>query len=546
MAEPDPKATLPAMLAHSVAIRGGNDAVVMAGETLSYDDLDRRTARMARALLAIGAGKGTRIALLAPDGIPWLTTFFAGMRIGAIVATVSTLATPSELAHILRHSDCQILIGARRFLRHDYARKLAAGLPGLADGKAEALRLPGAPYLRSIWLDDPDGLGWARSIDDLNARADAPDAPDATLLAEIEKEVVPSDDAVIIYTSGSTSLPKAVVHSQRSLATHTRVLAEQFVMDDRTRVMSLLPLFWIGGLTGAIEVLSVGGSLVYPDSPETEAALDTIQRFGVNQVNNWGPQHGRLREAAVARGIDVERINGYAPPRDKLGTIIPPHRRATLLGMTESLGPHSCEPFDTALPEDKAGAAGRATGDYERRAIDPETDEEVELGKVGVLQLRGGALMTGFYKADRRDVFTRDGFYQTDDLVSFDKDGYLYFHGRQGDMLKTGGANVSRLEVQAALNGLPEVDLPIVVGLPDPEAGQLVVAAVVPTDGAHPTEQSLRAQLRETLASYKIPRRIVFLSSHDVQWTPSNKIKLAEMSALIAERIADTPAATVD
>jgi acyl-CoA synthetase (AMP-forming)/AMP-acid ligase II len=99
------------------------------------------------------------------------------------------------------------------------------------------------------------------------------------------------------------------------------------------------------------------------------------------------------------------------------------------------------------------------------------------------------------------------------------------------------GANVSRLEVQAALASLPEVDLPIVVGLPDAEVGQLVVAAVVPADGTQPTEDSLKAQLRETLSSYKIPRRIVMISPDDVQWTPSNKVKLVEMAELIARRI---------
>lgn len=538
MSGSESKATIAAMLAQNAATWGDRDAVVTAGETISHAELDRRSATMARALLAIGAGKGTRIALLAPDGILWLTSLFAGLRIGALVATVSTLATPGELAHIVRHSDCQILIGARRFLRHDYAQKLTTGLPGLADGTAEALRLPAAPYLRSIWLDDAKGLGWARPVADLIARADAPDAPDAMLFAEIEKEVVPADDAVIIYTSGSTSLPKAVVHNQRGLVTHARVMAEHFVISDRTRLMSLLPLFWVGGLTGALQLLSVGGTLVYPASPETEVALDTIERFGVTHVNNWGPQHNRLRDAAAARGIDVDRIAGYMPRRDRRGEIIPLPRQATLLGMTETLGPHSSEPFDTALPEDKAGASGRATSDYERRAVDPETGAEVALGEVGVLQLRGGSLMSGFYKVDRGRVFTRDGFYQTDDLVSLDADGYLYFRGRQGDMFKTSGANVSRLEVQAALNELAEVDLPIVVGLPDPEAGQLVVAAVVPAAGAQPSEQSLKAQLRDRLASYKIPRRIVFIAAEDVQWTPSNKVKMAEMTRLVAERLA--------
>jgi acyl-CoA synthetase (AMP-forming)/AMP-acid ligase II len=217
--------TIPALLARTVAEHGKSDAILMNRDAVTYEELDRRTAKMARALLAIGAGKGTHIALMAPDGILWLTTFLAATRIGAFVAVVSTLATPPELAHILRNSDAQILIGVRRFLRHEYAQTLAAAIPGLADGKAESLRLGGAPYLRSIWLDDPDGLSWARSIDDLIARADAPDAPDDALLAEIEKEVTPWDDAVIIYTSGSTSLPRRwCIASGRSRCTSARSL----------------------------------------------------------------------------------------------------------------------------------------------------------------------------------------------------------------------------------------------------------------------------------------------------------------------------------
>src|ERR1700727_573183 len=140
--------TVGAVLRRSVAANPAHDAIATCAETLSYQALDERSATMARALVAIGAGKGTRIALMAPDGILWLTTFLAACRIGALVPAFSTLATPSELAHLLRNSDAQILIGVRRFLRHDYSQTLAAAIPGLADGKAESLRLAGAPYLR--------------------------------------------------------------------------------------------------------------------------------------------------------------------------------------------------------------------------------------------------------------------------------------------------------------------------------------------------------------------------------------------------------------
>lgn len=531
------ESTFPRLFGKVVASNRSKDAVVTSGETLSYDELDRRSARLARALLASGAGKGTRIAMMAPDGTLWITAFAACLRIGALVSAVSTLCTPPELAHILRNSDTQIFLGVRRFLRHDYAKTLTAALPGLADGKAEALRLPGAPYLRSIWLDDADGLGWARSIDELLARADAEDAADAALLAAVEQEVAPSDDAVIVYTSGSTSLPKAVVHSQWTIARHPQELAKYFLIRPSDRMMPTLPAFWLGGMAMALEVLSQGATLVYPDSPETNDVLDAIERHKVNRVNSWGDMLVKLREAAVARGIDVDRIVGLGVFRDERGEPIPPQLQVNMLGMSETFAPHSAEPLDARLPDDKAGSSGRTVNNYERRIVDPETGEEVPPGEVGELQIRGGGLMTGFYKVERSKVFTLDGFYPTGDLVRIDPDGYLYFVARRGDMIKTKAANVSRLEVEAAMRALPDVDLPLVVGLPDPELGQMVAAAVVPAAGSSPTEETIRAALRETLSSYKVPRRIVFIGHEDVPRTATGKLKLFELAELVSSRI---------
>ena len=532
-----PASTLPGLLAEVVAARGEHDAIVTLRETLSYDELDRRAARMARAFLAVGAGKGARIALMAPDGVLWMTAFLAGLRIGALVTAVSTLSTPTELAHILRNSDTQFFVGVRRFLNHDYVATLTAAFPALAGAGADALRIAAVPHLRSIWLDDARGLGWARSIEDLIARAEAPGAPDAALLAAVEREVAPGDDAVIVYTSGSTALPKAVVHTQWNLTRQPPELAKLFLLQSSDRMLPHLPAFWLGGMAMALEVLSVGGALVYPESPDLQDVLDTIEKCRVNRVNSWGDLLVKLREAATARGIDVDKIVGLGPFRDARGELIPQPLQSNMLGMSETFAVHSGEPLDVRLPEAKAGASGRAFHGYERRVVDPETGVEVPFGEVGELYVRGGALMSGFYKVDRRKVFTPDGFYPTGDLVRIDADGYLYFVARRGDMIKTRAANVSRLEVEAALAALPEVALPIVVGLSDPELGQRVVAAVVPAEGAAPSEEGLKKALRERLSSYKIPRQIVFVSHADVPRTSTGKLKLFELSKMIEGRL---------
>ncbi len=525
--------TIPALLRRSVERRPLGEAIVTIEERLTYADLDARTERMARALLAEGAGKGTRVALLAPDGILWLTAFLAASRIGALVVAISTLVMGPELAHILRHSDAQILIGVRKFLRHDYALRLESAFLDLPAHRGGPLYLNDAPYLRSIWLDDAADLGWASSHAELLERR----APGHDLLTNIERQVAPSDEVVIIYTSGSSAAPKAVVHVHRAAALHTQMLAGHFRFVPSDRLMPLLPLFWIGGLTMALEVIGTGATLVYPMSPEPADLVAAIRTLQVNRVNSWGAQLEKLRAALTRHGIDPGTLTGVAPQRTDEGIVIPPDRTANMLGMSESFGPHSSEPLGTLLPEGKRGASGRATSDYERRVVNPATGEILGAGLPGELQLRNGGLMKGYYKMDPDRVFTPDGFFPTGDTVRIDEDGYLYFMGRHGDMLKTAGANVSRLEVEAALRQLPGVAQPVVVGLPDDEAGQIVVAAVVSLEGSSVTEASLQTGLRELLSSYKIPRRIVFITADEIPWTASQKIKLSEVGALIAARL---------
>jgi acyl-CoA synthetase (AMP-forming)/AMP-acid ligase II len=527
------EATIPAMLARLSETRGTHEAIVMAAGSVTYAELDARSARLARALLTIGAGKGARIALLAPDGVFWATAFLAALRIGGLITCVSTLCTPRELAHILRNSDTQIILSARRFLSHDYAATLEAAFPAIADCQPEGIWLEDAPFLRSVWLDDAEGVPWACSNDELSSRADT---VTPALLAAAEAQVAPSDEAVIVYTSGSTSQPKAVVHNQRTITRHPPELARLFLIKPEDRMLPMLPAFWLGGMAMFFQVLSQGATLVYPASPDLEVLVDTIKRFRVNRLNGWGDGLARLRKLAPERGIDIDTIVGLGHFRDSGGALIPPEYQSGMLGMSETFASHSAEPLDHRMPDDKPWACGRPVGGCERRVVDPETGVEVPAGEIGELQLRGGALMSGMYKRLRSEVFTADGFYPTGDLVRIDPDDCLYFIARRNDMIKTRAANVSRLEVEVSLKELPEVETAVVTGLPDEEFGQVVAAAVVPTAGASPSEDSLREALREALSSYKVPRRIVFISESEIPRTATGKLKLHELGALIADR----------
>lgn len=537
MAQTEPPSTIPSLLASVTAQRGSHDAIAMLDETIDYAELSKRSARMARALLAAGAGKGARIALLAQDGIFWSTTFLAALRIGAVITVVSTLCSPKELAHILRHSDIQFFISARSFLNHDYGEKLQAAFPSIADAEPGRLFLPEAPYLRSVWIEDATGLPWAQPIDALLALADAPGAPTAELLSAAEDQVKPADEAVIVYTSGSTSLPKAVMHTQWNISRHPPELAKLFLIQPSDRMLPMLPAFWLGGMSIFFQILSQGATLIYPPSPDFADLLETIEKLQVDRLNGWGDGLFKLRDAATARGIDVDAIVGLGPFRDKAGELIPPELCSNMLGMSETFAPHSAEPLDFRLPDDKPGATGRPVNHYERRIVDPESGAEMPVGEIGELQLRGSSLMTGFYKKRDCEVFTADGFYPTGDLCRIDEDDYLFFVARRNDMIKTRSANVSRLEVEAALNQLPDVQISVVTGLAHEEFGQVVAAAVVPAAGATPSEASLRDALREEISSYKIPRHITFIEEAEIPRTATGKIRLHDLRELISSRL---------
>ena len=179
-------------------------------------------------------------------------------------------------------------------------------------------------------------------------------------------------------------------------------------------------------------MISCGATLVYPGSPAHNDVLDTIQSLKVNRINGWGDMLVKLRDAAAERGIDVDAIVGLGIFQDEHGGYIPPALQTNLLGMSETFAVHSGVPINVRLPEDKPGASGPAINGYERRVVNPDTGEDVAVGEVGELLLRGGGLMSGFYKVPRENVFTEDGYYPTGDLVRIDEDDYLFFVARRG------------------------------------------------------------------------------------------------------------------
>jgi acyl-CoA synthetase (AMP-forming)/AMP-acid ligase II len=192
--------------------------------------------------------------------------------------------------------------------------------------------------------------------------------------------------------------------------------------------------------------------------------------------------------------------------------------------MTESFGMHSLDRRPFAMPPGKGGTWGRSLPGVERAAVDPETKRRLGPGEIGELYIRGHTLMQGYYKVEREQVFTRGGWFATGDLVSIDTDDYLRFHGRNSELIKTAGANVSPSEVEHALTALPGVREAIVFGLPDAVKGEIVFAVAVPLADHQLDPGALREALRQRLSAYKVPQQIVVMPFDEVPRTGSDKV----------------------
>jgi acyl-CoA synthetase (AMP-forming)/AMP-acid ligase II len=190
--------------------------------------------------------------------------------------------------------------------------------------------------------------------------------------------------------------------------------------------------------------------------------------------------------------------------------------------------------MDVDLPESLRGSFGHAVPGVEHKIVDPETGERLPAGEPGEICVRGYSLMQGLYKVERAETFDADGFYHTGDGGYFDADGVLFFQARLGEMIKTGGANVTPREVEAALEAIDSIREAYVVGIPDADRGEIVAAGVVLQSGEASTVQALRAALKKELSAYKVPREIYFFEHEALPFTDSGKLDKRALVQLIS------------
>ena len=535
---PDYEPTVPVFVRRLAERHGDRELIVQDERRLTFAEAEARSARLARELLARGVAKGARVALLFPNGPEWVVAWLAVTRIGAIAVPINTFYKTRELAWTLRHADADTLLSAAHFLNHDYPARLEEAAPSLAGARGPVLFLPELPLLRRIVVFGKCKPRWAQEGEALLAVGGEVEGIDEAFLREVESEVRPADEMVMLYSSGSTADPKGAVHTHASVLMHSYNLSAHRDLEESDRVWSPMPFFWVGGFVFAfVGNLQAGATTLCQEVFDPGATLAFLERERATIALGW-PHFGKaLSEHPDAKTRDLSALRAGNLPDILPPEVVPadPRRRGNALGMTETCGPHTWS--EGVLPERLAGSFGRPVPGVEHKVVDPESGATLGPGEPGEICVRGYNLMQRLHKIPRERTFDADGFYHTGDFGCFSEEGYLYFQGRLGEMIKSGGANVTPSEVEAVLVSYPEVKAAFVVGVPDSDRGHDVAAAVVPEPGAAPDPAALKQRVKGDLSAYKVPRHLWVFEDGTLPFTDSGKVDKRRLAALLTERI---------
>ena len=457
---------------------------------LTYREANRRANRLANWLQSQGVGKGDRVAILARDGYEHLDVFFACSKLGAVHTALNWRLHWQELLDIFQNVTPKILVYSDDF--KDNVTQLTSHFP------------PPTLHL------DGDGITGSSHFE--STLQSAPDSPVTCEALDAE------DTAALIFTGGTTGLPKAAEVSHRMIAWNTL----NTVIHDITRndvYLNVFPMFHTGGLfVYTLPQVIFGGTTIFIREFNPAQVLDLLERENATVFAAVPTMYQMLTQAPNWEQADLSSLrfctSGGAPlpvPLVEKYTAEKGIRFKQGFGMTE-FGPG----IFALAPEDairKAGSIGRPNFFVDAQIVDDGNnflgpDEE------GELVLKGPSYCSGYFNDPEATMGAVDerGYFHTGDLARYDNEGYFYIVDRKKDMFISGGENVYPAEIEKALYQHPAVHMCAVVGLPDPKWGEVGMACVVLKPGASTTEEELLQFMAERLARYKVPKSVAFLA----------------------------------
>ncbi|MGB8365789.1 MAG: class I adenylate-forming enzyme family protein [Rhizomicrobium sp.] len=513
-------------------------------ERWSYRELWDRSAKVAKALIGCGVGKGTRVGVLMTNRAEFLSAVFGTALAGGVATTLSTFSTSDELEHLVAMSACSVLLLERHVLKKNFAQMLCDLDPAIgvaAPGELASLKFPFLRHLAAI--DSVEPLGAIETWSDFLARGTK--VTEAHVNARTAT-VTPADPGVLFFSSGSTGKPKGILSAHRGVTVQLWRLRRQQGLGEGVRSWTANGFFWSGNFAMVIGgTLSAGGTLVLQRTFQPDEALALMEAEKVSFLFAWPHQWAQLVAAANWDRVDLSAlkyIDVDSPiarhPTIKTTHIEPRH----CYGNTETFTLSTGYPANTS--RDAAGGShGLPLPGNSLKIVDPLTGIVTPVGERGEIAIKGPTLMLGYLGVPLDETLDEEGYFRTGDGGYVDEAGRLFWEGRLNDIIKTGGANVSPIEIDTIIKDCPGVKVTQTVGVPHETLGELVVTCIVPHDGATLDEDTVRNFAREKLASYKVPRRVLFFAEGDLQLTGSAKVKTGDLRNFAARRLAAEAAA---
>ena len=499
-ARPGERATVPEIVASAVEHFGDRTAVVDGGTRLSYRELADRSRQFGAALIAAGVEPGDRVAIWAFNSIEWIVAFLGLSGAGAALVPVNTRFKGAEAADILRRSRAKVLVTVTDFLGTDYVAMLRATGTDLPDLATVVVARGSAPDGTESW-DAFTARATSDGLDEFARRSAA---------------VTPGDFCDILFTSGTTGVPKGVVQTHGGT---TQVAADWVAMtglDADDRYLMVNPYFHMFGLkAGILAAVSAGATMIPEPVFDVDRVLGRVVELGVTVLPGAPtlyqgmldhPHRDRydlstLRVAVTgAADIPVELIR-------RMDAELPFSVIITGYGLTEGGTAAATSPDDDV--ETIATTVGRARPGFELRIVDGD-GRDVEVGEPGEILLRGASIMSHYLDDPMATAEARsaDGWLRTGDLGIVDPSGCLRIVGRSKDMFIVGGFNAYPAEIENALLRHPDVSQAAVIGIPDARLGEVGKAFVVLAPGATVSGADIISWSRDQMANYKVPRAV--------------------------------------
>lgn len=500
-------ATLPELAQQQADSLGEKPLFIYGDETIGFRTFERRWRMVADALLAEGLTKGDRIGFLGRNHPAYFELLFGAASVGLVMVPLNWRLAKDELAWIAADAKLKLIVAQREFL------------PQFSENAAKLLEL------------ESDFTNWRD-----NAHSLAP-------AASVETD----DIAVQLYTSGTTGRPKGAQLTHRNLL-HYRTLPRErqpewnrFDPDDVG--LLVMPIFHIGGTGFGVQIIAAGASALIATEFDADFVMDAIANKGLSKIFVVPTALRMLVDHPKAREVDYSRIRtllyGASPiPIELLREAMQLFECGfvQMYGMTETTGticvltPEDHDPNGNA----RMHSAGKPLDGVEI-TIRGHDGTDLPTGQTGEICIRAPNVMAGYWKRDEatRQVLSADGWFRSGDAGYFDDDGYLYLVDRVKDMIVTGGENVYPAEVERVLALHPDVAEVAVIGTPCSKWGEQVTAVIVPTRPDHADAATIVAAARESLAGYKLPKRVYF--TDELPRNATGKVLRRNLRELYAE-----------